>query len=77
MAVTVVTIVESGSRDYSQGCVLMLLLMLMPESQVPCYSVGHHPMLRVTIFNDSKVLCIHQSSSPARRAVGVGAFLLQ
>ena len=32
VAVTIVTIVESGNRDYSQGCVLMLLPCVMQDA---------------------------------------------
>lgn len=32
VAVTVVTIVESGNQDYSQGCVLMLLRCVMQDA---------------------------------------------
>lgn len=51
VAVTVVTIVESGNQGYSQGCVLMLLPCMMQDARFtgtllfcgpPSSALGHN-----------------------------------
>lgn len=71
VALTVVGIVESGSQDCSQGFGSNVCSLCDAGNLNHRYTADHHPVLRVTMCNDSKVLCICWQSPPARRAVGV------
>lgn len=78
VALAVVDTVESGNQDDSQGFGSHVSSLCGAGYLSHRYPGDHHPVLWVTMFSDSKVLCIRrQESSPARSAVGVGAALLE
>lgn len=58
MALTAVTIVESGSQDDSQGFGSDVSSLCDAGCLSHRYPVDQHPVLWVTMFSDSKVLCI-------------------